>query len=317
MDRNFILGMSMAAACLLASGISPAQTPLEKGLKSGDSAGAIAGAGLLESAATPPDTSDPVPGSTVALTGTSRDSDSRKEKEEKEAVGGVNHTLVPRLMSYMEFGVEWVLWLLFALGLGVIGLLVERAVYFDRFGGKVEETRASLVRFLSEGRMQDACQHFKQEKTIPAQVLAEALHKRQLAPEAVQELIEARLIEERHNLERGLNYLGTVGANAPFIGLFGTVLGIIKAFHDLSIAEQAGPSVVMAGISEALVATAIGLLVAIPAVIIFNAFKARTRTVISNTESLCKLFLSKQLDLVFNPANSSSKRGSGKEADNG
>jgi biopolymer transport protein ExbB/TolQ len=311
MRRRLMFGISMACIYLLASGISMAQIPSEAGLKDGDTKEVISGARLQESSTTA------ASGSTVALSGTVPGSSARKEEKEKGQISGVNHTLVPRLMSYMEWGVEWVLWLLFALGLGVIGVFVERLVYFNRFGGRVGEIRTSLLTFLSEGRVDDAYQHFRQERNIPAQVLAEVLHRRQLAPEAVQELVEARVIEERHHLERGLNYLGSVGSNAPFIGLFGTVLGIIKAFHDLSIAEQAGPSVVMAGISEALVATAIGLLVAIPAVVIFNVFKARTKTVISNTESLCKLFLSRQLDLVFNPARSSSKRGPGKEVDNG
>ena len=80
--------------------------------------------------------------------------------------------------------------------------------------------------------------------------------------------MESLIIQEKHKMDKGLVILGTLGNNAPFIGLFGTVIGIIKAFHDLAQNPEGGPSVVMAGVSEALVATAVGILVAIPAVII-------------------------------------------------
>ena len=83
--------------------------------------------------------------------------------------------------------------------------------------------------------------------------------------------------------------LGTLGNNAPFIGLFGTVIGIIQAFHDLSSNPEGGPSVVMAGISEALVATAVGLLVAIPAVIAYNGYQRMVKRRLSNAEAMKRL----------------------------
>ncbi len=77
----------------------------------------------------------------------------------------------------------------------------------------------------------------------------------------------------RVHLERNLTFLASVGSNAPFIGLFGTVLGIIRAFADLVGNLDGGADVVMAGISEALVATAVGIFVAVPAVVAYNAFQ--------------------------------------------
>jgi biopolymer transport protein ExbB len=96
---------------------------------------------------------------------------------------------------------------------------------------------------------------------------------------------------ERHRLERNLAFLGTLGSNAPFIGLFGTVIGIIKAFHDLAKNQAGGVTVVMAGISEALVATAVGLLVAIPAVVAFNYFNRRVRTKMTEVDWMAHLAL--------------------------
>jgi biopolymer transport protein ExbB len=95
----------------------------------------------------------------------------------------------------------------------------------------------------------------------------------------------------RVDLERNLGVLGTLGNNAPFIGLFGTVLGIIKAFADLSRNSIGGAGAVMAGISEALVATAVGLMVAIPAVIAFNYFQAKVRKSLSRVDAVAHMVL--------------------------
>ena len=186
-----------------------------------------------------------------------------------------NQSIVPKLMKFMDLGVEWVLWLLLALGFLTAGVLVERTIFFIIHGGGVKKARSNLICFLKKGDLHTAREYFGNVDNIVSHSIAEVLDNCDQAPEAIQQIFEARLMIERRRLERGLTFVGTVGANAPFIGLFGTVLGIIKAFRDLAIAEQAGPSVVMSGISEALVATAVGLLVAIPAVVIFNIFKAK------------------------------------------
>lgn len=91
------------------------------------------------------------------------------------------------------------------------------------------------------------------------------------------ELMNATRLEERLKMERFTIILGTLGTICPFIGLFGTVIGIIKAFHDLAVSGSGGPSVVAAGISEALLTTATGLAIAIPAVVMFNYFMRKVR----------------------------------------
>ena len=94
-------------------------------------------------------------------------------------------------------------------------------------------------------------------------------------------------------MERGLSILATVGSNAPFLGLFGTVLGIIQAFNDLAENTAEASEAVMAGISEALVATAIGLLVAIPAVVLYNGFSRWVKGRLGRSESLADLVLAR------------------------
>ncbi len=96
---------------------------------------------------------------------------------------------------------------------------------------------------------------------------------------------------EKPGLEKNLNLLGTIASNAPYIGLLGTVMGIMKAFNDLAVAPGQGNEVVMAGIGHALVSTAVGLAVAIPAVIAFNMFQKKVGLVLNNIDAARDLCL--------------------------
>jgi biopolymer transport protein ExbB len=110
-------------------------------------------------------------------------------------------------------------------------------------------------------------------------------------PKAAAEIMDAIAMEQRSKLEKNLNVLGTLGNIAPLIGLFGTVVGIIRAFHALAVSGSAGPSVISAGIAEALVTTASGLVVAVPAVIFYNYFLRRVGNVMTEIESVSKKVL--------------------------
>jgi biopolymer transport protein ExbB len=104
----------------------------------------------------------------------------------------------------------------------------------------------------------------------------------------LEHLMEGKLIEERIYLERRIIVLGTLGNNAPFIGLLGTVLGIIKAFYNLGTLGNTGAEVVMRSISTALLATACGLLIAIPVVMLNNFFSKRLKNIMQNLEILSR-----------------------------
>lgn len=204
--------------------------------------------------------------------------------------------MVERLMGLLQVGEEWVIYLLLATSVICIGLILERSVFFVRFRGNIGALKRSLTAFLSDCDIDGAKKHFASNPSVPGRIIAAALDSIDRSPEALGEMIDGEALEQRARAERGLDFLGTVGSNAPFVGLFGTVLGIIQAFHDLSTAETTGPQVVMAGISSALVATAVGLLVAIPALIAFNFFKGRARDVMRDSQILCKPLLSFHLD---------------------
>lgn len=110
--------------------------------------------------------------------------------------------------------------------------------------------------------------------------------------ENVDRAVSSYVKEERLSLEKGLSVLATLGANAAFVGLLGTVLGIIRAFAYLG--SQSGSQAVMTGVSQALYATAVGLCVAIPAVVAYNIFSRQVREQIQKVDSLKDLFIAKR-----------------------
>ena len=124
-----------------------------------------------------------------------------------------------------------------------------------------------------------------------AAVIKSGLEESEKNVQVAAEMMDAMAIEQRTKLEKNLNILGTLGNVAPLIGLFGTVVGIIRAFHSLSVSGSAGPSVISAGIAEALITTAAGLVVAVPAVVFYNYYLRRVETVMSEIESISKKVL--------------------------
>ena len=115
------------------------------------------------------------------------------------------------------------------------------------------------------------------------------LQNAKLGTKGLTELMEATAMKEKLKLEEYLNILGTMGNIAPFIGLLGTVVGIIRAFQNLAASGSGGPSVVAAGIAEALITTAAGLVVAIPSVVAYNYFLRRIGTIMLEIEAAMKL----------------------------
>ncbi|MBT7369269.1 MAG: protein TolQ, partial [Gammaproteobacteria bacterium] len=108
----------------------------------------------------------------------------------------------------------------------------------------------------------------------------------------VQRAMRVALSREEERLETHLTFLATVGSTSPYIGLFGTVWGIMNSFRGLATVNQASLSVVAPGISEALVATAIGLFAAIPAVIAYNRFSAQVEVILNRFEAFTDEFSS-------------------------
>ena len=189
-------------------------------------------------------------------------------------------------------GSEWVLWLLLVLSVVSVAIMIERQVFFASHAVEPAPFVERLNAYLLKDDLKGAEEWLRDQKSSEAQVVTAGISKAHQGPSIAEEAMLGVQLQERFRLERNLAVLGTLGNNAPFIGLFGTVLGIIKAFHDLAAAGgSGGPEVVMYGISEALVATAVGLFVAIPAVISFNYFMRKVKRVLANMETYSKLLL--------------------------
>ena len=108
----------------------------------------------------------------------------------------------------------------------------------------------------------------------------------------VERVVEVSVDKQLKNIEKNFTYLATIGSTAPFIGLFGTVWGIMNSFQSIAISRNTSLAIVAPGIAEALFATALGLLAAIPAVIAYNKFNSDSQRYFSRVDNFCKRFLS-------------------------
>jgi biopolymer transport protein ExbB len=201
--------------------------------------------------------------------------------------------MLQALKAFALVGGDWILYLLLFLSLWCLAVIVDRFRAFRVLAGSNEGSLGEVEALLIAGRLPEAARRLGEARSVEASVLRECLSAKGLDREGLQEVFESAKIKQRLLLERHLLVLGTLGNNAPFIGLFGTVLGIIKAFNDLALQGTAGSTVVMRGISEALVATALGLLIAIPAVVAYNHFQGRIKRSLSNADRLGRLLLAR------------------------
>jgi len=192
--------------------------------------------------------------------------------------------LTPYFLDFALLGASWVLILLVALSVISIGVMIERALWFSGRDTDTERFTREVRGAFERDEVERVENKYKTSSAIPIQVALKGLAERDKGPEAAAEAMHGEKARWRRTAEKNLIILGTLGNNVPFIGLFGTVLGVIKAFDDLKSKTAESESLVMSGIAEALVATAIGLLVAIPAVVAFNYFNRRLRIVLGGAD---------------------------------
>jgi biopolymer transport protein ExbB/TolQ len=183
----------------------------------------------------------------------------------------------------------WVLWLLVALSLLGGAVFFERLRLLRREAHLAQQTATLLHGPQGRGTLADSPAPLAEGAVT--RVVADLERQNTGHTDLLEQVLQAALLFERRDLERRLAVLGTIGSNAPFIGLLGTVLGVIQAFHDLALAGDGGTGVVMSGIASALVITAAGLVVAIPAVIANNYFRTMIEDILSCAEAAGRLRL--------------------------
>jgi biopolymer transport protein ExbB len=200
----------------------------------------------------------------------------------------------------LHSGASWVLWFLGALSVISIAIMLERFLFFRKLGIDLRTTAERLDAKLANDDRSGAIEELSRSHSVPGAIAAAGLRLADRGPAAAEKAMESAVALERNRLERWLAYLGTVGNNAPFVGLFGTVIGVVGAFERLgqgaakavgAAASQAANQAVMSSIAEALVATAIGILVALPAVASYNYFQRWIARLLSDAEVLSKLVL--------------------------
>jgi len=174
-------------------------------------------------------------------------------------------------------GSEWILVILGLLSITVVAIGLQRFTELKKIAAKSCKFWDSFGDAWIHGRTdkswKDQAIEDTKKASLEQEVLAMVEANKSLETETIQRKVAAFLEHRRLKLEKNVSVLGTIGANAAFIGLLGTVLGIVRAFNQISAGGvQSGIENISSGIAEALVATAVGLIVAIPAVVLFNYF---------------------------------------------
>jgi len=199
--------------------------------------------------------------------------------------------IVQSLLKISLLGATWVLYLLLALSVVSITAMLERFLFFRKNQNAGKSLDHTLSAALQKNDYPAAKRALDASPSLEASILREALVWKKGGPDAVNDALESALGRARGDLDRGANLLGTLGNNAPFVGLFGTVIGVIEAFSHLgSSAQGAGMAKVMGGIAEALIATGVGIFVAIPAVVAYNIIQKKAGEIEGHAQSLARLF---------------------------
>ena len=198
--------------------------------------------------------------------------------------------LTEKLFNIAQGGAEVILWIMLALSVISIATILERLFSLRQVSSASKKIKIRLKEVLQSNHLSELEDLSKDRESLEGRALSYGLrHVKENGANGLAEIFNSYALIERPVLERSLNFLATVGSNAPFLGLLGTVLGIMKAFKDLSQNVTAGNEAVMLGIAEALISTAIGLVVAIPAVIAYNYFQKQVKGYMQSIESVKEL----------------------------
>ncbi|MCB0357856.1 MAG: MotA/TolQ/ExbB proton channel family protein [Bdellovibrionales bacterium] len=188
--------------------------------------------------------------------------------------------------SIAHAGHEVTLWLLILLSIFSIAFIFERFFTLSKVKSNSLKVTQRIHEALQSNNLNEIEDLSRDRETFEGRALSYGLrHAKDNGAEGLEEIFNSYALIERPRFEKYLNFLATVGSNAPFIGLLGTVFGIMDAFRELAT-SQGDASAVMLGISKALVATGVGLLVAIPAVIAFNYFQKQVKLIMQSLESV-------------------------------
>ncbi|MGE0402600.1 MAG: MotA/TolQ/ExbB proton channel family protein [Kofleriaceae bacterium] len=195
-------------------------------------------------------------------------------------------------VDFAQLGADWVLWVLIGLSVVSVGVMIDRGLWLRQRDTNTEVFLREVRGAFQRDELERLQTKYKDDISIPVHVALRGIAERDKGPDAVAEAMHAERARWRKGADRNLMLLGTLGNNVPFIGLFGTVLGVINAFQNLTIKSAEAEAQTLGAIAEALVATAVGLLVAIPAVIAFNTFNRKIKLIMGSADEVAHSVLS-------------------------
>lgn len=197
-----------------------------------------------------------------------------------------------KIFAIAQYADQVVLIILVIMSIISIGMIFERFMTLRKISEESLRVRLRIKTALQTNSLQDFEDLAKDPMSLEGRAASQAMkHMKESGIKGFEEVFNTFILTEKPDLEKYLPVLATIASNAPFIGLLGTVLGIMKAFNDLAQATDAGQQTVMAGISVALVATAAGLFVAIPAGIFYNYYTRKVKAIFTSLESVKELGL--------------------------
>ncbi len=199
--------------------------------------------------------------------------------------------MTDKFFAIAQIAHEVTLWVLVALSILSLAFILERLFTLGRIKNQSQKIGEEIREVLQTNNLAELEEMSKNKSVLETRALSYGLrHVRERGLNGLEEIFTSYASIEKPALERYLGFLATVGSNAPFIGLLGTVFGIMDAFRSLS-QSQGEATAVMLGISKALVATAVGLMVAIPAVIAYNYFQKQVKGILLSLDSVKDLCL--------------------------
>jgi biopolymer transport protein ExbB len=171
----------------------------------------------------------------------------------------------------------WDMWILLLISIILVAITIERLVFLQMQHADVRGLLRAIGQKVAADDLPGAINVAQGRRGMLARVLEFGLKRGDKNRADITDALSISLMEHLNALERNLPIIGTIAVISPFVGLFGTVLGIIRAFNDIALKGNSSPAVVAAGVAEALITTATGLGIAILAVVLFNYFKARIK----------------------------------------
>lgn len=196
------------------------------------------------------------------------------------------------LFKIADISASGILYLMGFLSIVSVSIMIERYFALKKLSSSSQDMAVGFRGVLKNQNLDEIKNLSTNSTSLEGKALGYGLNYVQAhGANGLDELFNSFKGVEKPGLEKNLNILGTIASNAPYVGLLGTVMGIMKAFNDLATAPASGNEAVMAGIGHALVSTAIGLAVAIPAVVAFNFFQKKVGLILANIDAARDLCL--------------------------